>query len=336
MSKVALITGITGQVGSYLTELLLDKGYVVHGIVRRCSTFNTDRIDHLYQDPHDPDVKLFLHFGDMSDSDSLNNILGKVQPDEVYGLAAQSQVRVSFDIPEYTFDVVGTGVFRILEAIRRMSKPVKFYQSSSSEMFGSSPPPQNEKTTFHPRSPYAIAKVAGYHATVFYREAYGLFACNGIMFNNESPRRGETFVTRKITKAVARIALGRQDKLYLGNLDAKRDWGYSGDYVKAIWGMLQHDKPDDYVIATGETHSVRDFVEKAFKAVGLKSQDHVCFDERYLRPAEVDALCGDATKAKEVLGWKPEHDFIDLVRMMVQADYESESKKGTDDVPTAT
>ena len=334
--KVALITGCTGQTGSYLTELLLEKGYIVHGIIRRCSTFNTDRVDHLYQDPHDPAAKLFLHFGDMSDSDSLNNILGQVQPDEVYNLAAQSHVRVSFDIPEYTVDVVANGVFRMLEGIRRLGKPVKFYQASSSEMFGSSAPPQNESTPFHPRSPYAIAKVAGFYATVMYREAYGLFTCNGIMFNHESERRGETFVTRKITKAVAKIALGRQDKLYLGNLDAKRDWGFAGDYVKAMWLMLQQDEPDDFAIATGETHSVREFVEMAFEVVGLKSQDYVCFDKRYLRPAEVDALCGDASKAKRVLGWEPEHNFADLVRMMVEADYALELEGGSNDVsPTA-
>jgi len=330
MNKVALITGITGQTGSYLAELLLEKGYTVHGIIRRCSTFNTDRLDHLYKDPHDPDAKLFFHYGDMSDSDSINNTLGKVQPDEVYNLAAQSHVRVSFDIPEYTVDVVANGVFRLLEAIRRLGKTVKYYQASSSEMFGSSPPPQNENTRFNPRSPYAIAKVAGYQATVLYREAYGLFACNGILFNHESQRRGETFVTRKITKAVAQIAMGRRDKLFLGNLDAKRDWGFAGDYVKAMWMMLQHDTPDDYTIATGKTHSVRDFVEEAFSIVGLDSSKYVHFDPRYLRPAEVDALCGDATKAKEVLGWSPEHDFTDLVRMMVEADYKIESNKSCD------
>lgn len=327
MHKVALITGITGQIGSYLAEFLLSMDYTVHGIIRRCSTFNTDRIDHLYTDPHDDGARLFLHYGDMSDSDSINSILGKVQPDEIFNLAAQSHVRVSFDIPEYTVDVVANGVFRMLEAIRRLDKDVKYYQASSSEIFGESPPPQNEKTAFRPRSPYAISKVAGYYATVLYRDAYDLFACNGIMFNSESPRRGETFVTRKITKAVAKIALGRQEKLFLGNLDAKRDWGFAGDYVKAIWKMLQMDNPDDYAIATGETHSVREFVEAAFAVLDLDSNKYVCFDERYLRPAEVDALCGDATKAKEVLGWAPECNFAELVKMMVISDYEIEIRK---------
>ena len=329
MNKIALITGITGQTGSYLTEFLLNKGYTVHGMVRRCSTLNTERIDHLYKDPHDPEARLFLHFGDMSDSDSIGNTINKVQPDEVYNLAAQSHVRVSFDIPEYTADIVGNGVFRILEAIRRADKPIKYYQASSSEMFGSSPPPQNEDTLFRPMSPYAISKVTGFYATSLYRDAYGIFTCNGILFNHESPRRGETFVTRKITKAVAKISMNRQDKLFLGNLDAKRDWGYAGDYVKAMWMMMQHDKPDDYVIATGETHSVRDFVEAAFSAVGLNSSDYVDFDPRYLRPTEVDALCGDATKAREVLGWKPDHNFADLVKMMVEADCEIERMSPT-------
>lgn len=335
MSKVALITGITGQTGSYLAELLLEKGYIVHGTVRRCSTFNTDRIDHLYQDPHDPKARLFLHFADLSDSDSLNNVLTKVRPDEVYNLAAQSHVRVSFDIPEYTVDVVANGAFRLLEAIRRLRKPVKFYQASSSEMFGSSPPPQNEKTPFRPRSPYAIAKLAAYHATILYREAYGLFACNGILFNHESSRRGETFVTKKITKAVARIATAQQYLLYLGNLDAKRDWGFAGDYVKAIWLMLQHDQPDDYVIATGTTHSVQNFVDAAFAVVGLDPSEHIKFDERYVRPAEVDALCGDAGKAERVLGWRPDHTFSDLVKMMVNDDLERERQRIRDhDLPT--
>jgi len=306
---------------------LLDKGYIVHGMMRRCSTFNTDRIDHLYQDPHDPDAKLFLHFGDMSDSDSINTILKKVQPDEVYNLAAQSHVRVSFDIPEYTMDVVANGVFRLLEGIRRLDKQVKYYQASSSEMFGSAPPPQNEATRFHPRSPYAVAKVAGFQATRLYREAYDVFACNGILFNHESPRRGETFVTRKITKALAKIMLGKQNKLYLGNLDAKRDWGFAGDYVRAIWMMLQHDHPDDYVIATGRTHSVREFVEAAFGSEGLDYHDYVRFDERYLRPAEVDELCGDASKADHQLGWQPEVSFEELVQMMVEYDFKVESEK---------
>lgn len=337
MDKVALITGITGQTGSYLAELLLEKGYIVHGIIRRCSTFNTDRIDHLYQDPHDSEVKLFLHFGDMSDSDSINNVLSKVQPDEVYNLAAQSHVRVSFDIPEYTVDVVANGVFRILEAIRRLNKQVKYYQASSSEMFGASSPPQSEETAFHPRSPYAIAKLAGFHATALYREAYDLFACNGILFNHESPRRGETFVTKKITRAVARIATGQQSTLYLGNLNAKRDWGFAGDYVKAIWLMMQHEKPDDYVIATGETHSVWEFVEAAFAVVDLEPDKYVKFDPRYLRPTEVDILCGNASKAKEVLGWFPEHTFPDLVKMMVEDDYEIERQRMSDhDLPTTT
>jgi GDPmannose 4,6-dehydratase len=318
--KRALITGITGQDGSYLAELLLAKGYEVHGIIRRASTFNTERIDHLYQDPHLSGVRLFLHYGDLSDSVNLVKLLYELKPDEIYHLGAQSHVRVSFDIPEYTADITAVGAIRILEAIRETGLRPRFYQASSSEMFGSSPPPQSESTPFHPRSPYAVSKVFAYWATVNYRESYGLFACNGILFNHESPRRGETFVTRKITRAVAHIKAGLQKKLYLGNLDAKRDWGYAPEYVEAMWRMLQQERPDDYVIATGETHSVREFCEEAFALVGLDWRDYVEFDPRYLRPAEVDALCGDASKAKRILGWEPKVRFKELVRIMVEAD----------------
>jgi len=322
-SKRALITGISGQDGSYLAELLLGKGYEVHGIVRRSSSFNTDRIDHLYHDPHEQGVRLFTHYGDLSDSVALVKLLYELQPDEIYHLGAQSHVRVSFDIPEYTFDITGSGTIRLLEAIREAGVRPRFYQASSSEMFGAAPPPQNEETPFHPRSPYGVAKVASYWATVNYREAYDLFAVNGILFNHESPRRGETFVTRKITRAVARIAAGLQEKLYLGNLEAKRDWGYAPDYVEAMWMMLQADEPDDFVIATGETHSVREAVEIAFGRKGLDPDEHVEIDPNYYRPSEVDHLLGDASKAKEKLGWEPRVRFKELVELMVDADVAS-------------
>ncbi len=319
--KKTLITGITGQDGSYLAELLLDKGYEVHGIIRRASTFNTGRIDHLYKDPHINGVRLFLHYGDIADSTNLIKLLYRIQPDEVYHLAAQSHVRVSFDIPEYTADVTGLSTIRILEAIRETGVKSKFYQASSSEMFGKvQEVPQRETTAFYPRSPYGAAKVYAHWATVNYRESYDLFACSGILFNHESPRRGETFVTRKITRAVARIKAGMQKKLYLGNLDAKRDWGYAKEYVEAMWLMLQQDKPDDYVIATGETHSVEEFLTEAFSQVDLDWHDYVELDPKYLRPAEVDLLIGDASKAKRDLGWEPKVTFKELVRLMVEAD----------------
>ena len=326
--KRALITGITGQDGSYLAELLLSKGYEVHGIIRRASTFNTGRIDHLYHDPHIQDVRLFLHYGDLSDSVNLVKLLYELKPDEIYHLGAQSHVRVSFDIPEYTADITGIGAIRILEAIRETGVRPRFYQASSSEMFGKAAEvPQRETTPFHPRSPYGVAKVFAYWATVNYRESYGLFAANGILFNHESPRRGETFVTRKISRAVAFIKAGLQDKLYLGNLDAKRDWGYAPEYVEATWRILQQDQPDDYVIATGETHTVREFCELAFGHVGLDWQKYVATDPRYLRPAEVDLLLGDASKAKRVLGWEPKTRFRELVRLMVDADVQSLTDK---------
>jgi len=319
--KKALVTGITGQDGSYLAELLLSKGYEVHGIMRRASTFNTSRIDHLYQDPHVNGVRLFLHYGDLADATSLAKLLYKIQPDEIYHLAAQSHVRVSFDIPEYTGDVTGLGTIRILEAIRDTGISTRFYQASSSEMFGKVvETPQRETTPFHPRSPYAAAKVYAYWITVNYRESYDVFACNGILFNHESPRRGGTFVTRKITQAIAEIKAGRQEKLYLGNLDAKRDWGYAKEYVEAMWLMLQQDEPEDFVIATGETHSVREFIEEAFTAVSLDWNDYVEIDRRYYRPAEVDALVGDASKAKAKLGWEAKVRFKELARLMVEAD----------------
>jgi len=318
--KKALVTGISGQDGSYLAELLLDKGYEVHGIVRRSSSFNTDRIDHLYHDPHEKGVRLFTHYGDLSDPVALTKLLYELQPEEIYHLGAQSHVRVSFDIPEYTFDVTGAGTLRLLEAIRESGVTTRFYQASSSEMYGSAEPPQSEGTPFHPRSPYAVAKVAAYWAAVNYREAYGMFASNGILFNHESERRGETFVTRKITRAVARIKHGLQDKLYLGNLDAQRDWGYAPDYVEAMWKMLQVDEPDDFVVATGESHSVREFLERAFRHAGLEWEPHVEIDPRYFRPSEVDALLGDATKARDKLGWAPRVGFEELVRIMVDAD----------------
>lgn len=319
--KKALITGVTGQDGSYLAELLLAKGYEVHGIIRRASTFNTARIDHLYQDPHINGVRLFLHHGDIADSTNLIKLLYQLQPDEIYHLGAQSHVRVSFDIPEYTGDVTGLGTIRILEAIRETGSKAKFYQAGSSEMYGKAQEvPQRETTPFYPRSPYGVAKLYSHWVTVNYRESYGIFACNGILFNHESPRRGETFVTRKITRAVARIQAGLQDKLYLGDLNPKRDWGYAKEYVEAMWLMLQQDEPDDYVIATGETHSVREFLEEAFSCVGLDWRDYVEIDPWYYRPAEVDLLVGDASKAKKKLRWEPKTTFKDLVRLMIDAD----------------
>jgi len=325
--KRALITGITGQDGSYLAELLLSKDYEVHGIIRRASTFNTERIDHLYQDPHVNGVKLFLHYGDIGDSTNLIKLLYRLQPDEIYNLAAQSHVRVSFDIPEYTGDVTGLGTIRILEAIRETGLKAKFYQASSSEMYGKvQEVPQRETTPFYPRSPYGAAKVYSYWLTVNYRESYGMFACNGILFNHESPRRGETFVTRKVTRAAARIKTGLENKLYLGNLDAKRDWGYAKEYVEAMWLMLQQEEPDDYVVATGETHSVRELLEEAFSYAGLDWRTHLEIDRRYYRPAEVDLLIGDATKAQRKLGWEAKTKFRDLVRLMVDADMETAEK----------
>lgn len=324
-TKRALITGITGQDGSYLTELLLEKGYEVHGIIRRTSTFNTDRIDHVYEDPHDEGAQLFLHYGDLNDGTMLRRILEQVQPTEVFNLGAQSHVRVSFDSPEYTVDTVAMGALRLLEAIRdyqqRTGNQVRFYQAGSSEMYGKVQDiPQKESTPFYPRSPYACAKVYAHWQTLNYRESYDLFACNGILFNHESPRRGETFVTRKITRALARIVAGKQKKLYLGNLDSKRDWGYAKDYVRAMWLMLQQDTPDDYVVATGETHSIREFLDIAFEYVNLNWNDYVEFDPRYLRPAEVDILIGDPAKAREKLGWEPSVTFEGLVHLMVEAD----------------
>jgi GDPmannose 4,6-dehydratase len=318
--KKALITGITGQDGSYLAELLLAKGYEVHGLIRRSSTFNTGRIDHLYVDPHDPDARLFLHYGDLSDGARLVTLLSSIEPDEVYNLAAQSHVRVSFDEPEHTGDTTGIGSIRLLEAVRISKVPCRFYQASSSEMFGASPPPQNEDTLFYPRSPYGAAKVYSYWITRNYREAYDMFAVNGILFNHESPRRGETFVTRKITRAAARIKAGVDKEIYLGNLDAVRDWGYAPEYVEGMWRMLQADEPRDYVLATGDAYTVRDFLEAAFDHVGLDWQDHVRFDERYLRPTEVDSLIGDASRADELLGWRPSVRTPELARIMVDAD----------------
>lgn len=318
--KKAFVTGITGQDGSYLAEFLLGKGYEVHGLIRRSSSFNTERLDPIYRDPHEPEVRFLMHYGDLSDSGSLVNLIRDLEPDEIYHLGAQSHVKVSFEIPEYTSDATGMGTVRILEAIRASGVETRFYQASSSEMFGSAPPPQSETTRFHPRSPYGVAKVFSYWMTVNYREAHDLFACNGILFNHESPRRGETFVTRKITRAVARIQAGMQDKLYLGNMDAKRDWGYAPEYVEAMWLMLQQDRPDDYVVATGEAHTVREFVEVAFERAGLDPDKHVEVDPRYFRPSEVDYLLGDLTKAKEELGWKPKVGFADLARLMVDAD----------------
>ena len=331
--RKALITGITGQDGSYLAELLLEKGYEVHGVIRRASTFNTERIDPLYRDPHDPDARLFLHYGDLADGTSLRRILDQVEPDEIYNLGAQSHVLVSFQQPEYTADVVATGTLRLLECIRDYvrftRRRVRVYQAGSSEMYGAAPPPQNEDTPFRPRSPYAVAKVAAHGFAVNYREAYGLFLCNGILFNHESPRRGETFVTRKITRAAGRIKLGLQEKLFLGNLDARRDWGFAGDFVHAMWLMLQQPEPDDYVIATGESHSVRDILDEAFGRLDLDWRMHVELDARYRRPTEVSHLCGDARKARQRLGWSPRVDFRGLIRMMVEHDLELAQQERT-------
>jgi GDPmannose 4,6-dehydratase len=327
--KKAFVTGITGQDGSYLAQLLLDKGYEVHGLIRRSSTFNTDRIDHLYRDSHEPDAKLFLHYGDLSVSGQLMDLLAAINPDEIYHLGAQSHVRVSFDMPEYTGDITGLGTLRILESIRKTGIKTKFYQASSSEMFGAAPPPQSENTPFQPRSPYAAAKVYAYYVVQNYRDAYGMFATNGILFNHESPRRGETFVTRKITRAATQIKLGIRDKLYLGNLDAKRDWGFAGDFVDAMWLMLQQEKPDDYVIATGETHSVREFAERVFAKLDLDYARHVVIDPRYFRPTEVDVLLGDASKARKALNWQPKVTFDQLIDMMVVADLELAKKEKT-------
>jgi GDPmannose 4,6-dehydratase len=318
--KRALITGVTGQDGSYLAEFLLAKGYEVHGLIRRSSSFNTERLDPIYRDPHERGVRFLMHYADLSDSGSLVNLIRELQPEEIYHLGAQSHVQVSFQIPEYTSDATGMGTVRILEAIRSSGVDTRFYQASSSEMFGSTAPPQSESTPFHPRSPYGVAKVFSYWMVVNYREAHGLHASNGILFNHESPRRGETFVTRKITRAVARIKAGMQDKLYLGNLDAKRDWGFAPEYVEAMWTMLQRDEPDDFVIATGEAHTVREFCQLAFGRVDLDWEKHVEVDPRYYRPSEVDYLLGDATKAREKLGWEPKTTFEELVELMVDAD----------------
>ena len=319
--RVALISGITGQDGSYLAELLLDKGYEVHGLIRRSSSFSTGRIDHLYRDPHEPDVRLFLHYSDLTDSSSLVTWLNRIRPDEVYNLGAQSHVGVSFEMPEFTADTAGMGTLRLLEAIRHADWPVRFYQAGSSEMFGKVvESPQSERTPFYPRSPYAVSKVFAHWMTVQYREAHGLFAANGILFNHESPRRGETFVTRKVTRAVAAILAGRQEKVFLGNLDARRDWGYAPEYVEAMWLMLQQPEPGDFVIATGEMHSVREFVGEAFELAGLDWERHVEIDSRYFRPTEVDELCGDASKARSELGWQPRTTFHELTRLMLEAD----------------
>jgi GDPmannose 4,6-dehydratase len=318
--KRALITGITGQDGSYLAELLISKGYEVHGLIRRASTFNTVRIDHLYSDPHDPGARLFLHYGDLANSEQLINVIYNIQPDEVYHLGAQSHVKVSFEMPEYTGDTTGLGTTRILEAIRRSGIKARYYQASSSEMFGSAPPPQSERTPFRSRSPYAAAKIYAYWMAVNYREGYDMFSCNGILFNHESPRRGETFVTRKITRAVARILAGQQQKLYLGNMDSKRDWGYAPEYVQAMWMILQQDEPGDFVIGTGESYSVKEFVEESFAYAGLDWKEYVEVDPKYFRPTEVDFLKADASKAREKLGWEPKVTFKELVALMVDAD----------------
>ena len=327
--KRALITGITGQDGSYLAELLLSKGYEVHGMIRRSSTFNTERIDHLYTDFHDPRARMYLHYGDLSVSAHLVSLLYEVNPDEIYHLGAQSHVRVSFDLPEYTGDVTGIGTIRILEAIRKSGVKARFYQASSSEMFGAAPPPQSETTSFNPQSPYAAAKVYAYYVVRNYRAAYSIFAANGILFNHESPRRGETFVTRKVTRAAARIKMGLQDALYLGNLDAMRDWGYAGDYVEAMWLMLQQETPDDFVIATGETHAVKEFVQEVFSRLDLDFDKYVKIDPRYFRPTEVDVLLGDSSKAQHVLGWKPKTKFSELIDMMIASDMEQAKKEKT-------
>ncbi len=321
MTRKALITGITGQDGSYLAELLLAKGYEVHGLIRRSSSFSTGRIDHLYQDPHEPGVRFFLHYSDLTDSSSLVTWLNRIKPDEVYNLGAQSHVAVSFEMPEFTADTAGMGTLRLLEAVRHADWPVRFYQAGSSEMFGKvAETPQSERTPFYPRSPYAVSKLFAHWMTVQYREAYGLYAANGILFNHESPRRGETFVTRKVTRGVASILAGRTDKLFLGNLDAKRDWGYAPEYVEAMWLMLQQPAPDDFVIATGETHTVREFVATAFELAGMDWEKHVEIDKRYFRPTEVDELCGDASKAAATLGWRPRTTFNELVRLMLDGD----------------
>jgi GDPmannose 4,6-dehydratase len=321
--RKALITGITGQDGSYLAELLLARGYEVHGLIRRASTFNTARINHIYQDPHEADARLFLHYGDLANLEQLTNLIYNLRPEEVYHLGAQSHVKISFEMPEYTGDVTGLGTTRLLEAIHRSGQKTRFYQASSSEMFGDAPPPQGEQTPFRPRSPYAAAKVYAHWMAVMYRQGFNLFACNGILFNHESPRRGETFVTRKITRAVAAIVAGRQQHLYLGNLDARRDWGYAPEYVELMWRMLQEDRPDDYVVGTGEAHSVREFVEEAFAYVNLDWRDHVKMDARYLRPLEVDWLLADASRTRERLGWTPQVTFPELVRIMVDADLQA-------------
>ena len=323
MIKRALITGITGQDGSYLAEVLLSKGYEVHGIIRRASTFNTSRIDHLYVDPHEPGVKLFLHYGDLSDGTRLTNLIYNIKPSEIYHLGAQSQVRVSFDIPEYTADIVALGTTRLLETLRRSGIKARFYQASSSEMFGIAPPPQSEDTPFRPRSPYAVAKAYAYWMTVNYRDGYNLFICNGILFNHESPRRGETFVTRKITRSIAHILAKKQQYLYLGNLEAKRDWGYAPEYVETMWLMLQQDKPDDYVIGTGECHSVKEFLEEAFAYQGLDWEQYVRIDTRYFRPTEAELLLANPTKARDKLDWEPKVTFNELIRIMVDADVEA-------------
>jgi len=327
--KKTLITGITGQDGSYLAELLLSKGYEVHGLIRRASTFNTGRIDHLYQDPHKPKTRLFLHYGDLADGSQLTNLIYNIRPEEIYHLGAMSHVMVSFEMPEYTGDVTGLGTIRLLEGIRRSGVNARFYQASSSEMFGTSPPPQSEETPFAPRSPYAAAKLYSYWLVKNYREAYNLFASNGILFNHESPLRGETFVSRKITRAAARIKLGVQDKLYLGNLEAKRDWGYAPEYVEAMWRMLQQDNSDDFVIATGKSHSVRDFLDESFGVLDLDWKQYVEIDKRYFRPTEVDILVGNAKKAKQRLGWEPKVNFKELVKIMVESDLKSEQLKLT-------
>ncbi|MTB72655.1 GDP-mannose 4,6-dehydratase [Arsenicicoccus sp. MKL-02] len=336
MTKRALITGITGQDGSYLAELLLSKGYEVHGLIRRASTFNTHRIDHLYVDPHDEGAKLFLHYGDLSDGARLVTLVGEINPDEVYNLAAQSHVRVSFDEPEHTADTTGVGSIRLLEAIRVAGVRPRFYQASTSELFGATPPPQGEDTPFYPRSPYGVAKLYSYWITKNYREAYDMFAVNGILFNHESPRRGETFVTRKITRAVAAIKAGQQKHLYMGNIDSVRDWGYAPEYVEGMWRMLQVDEPEDFVLATGQDHTVKDFLAMAFEHAGLDWGEHVRFDERYLRPTEVDALIGDASKAKEKLGWEAKVHTPELARIMVDADIKALECAGTPWIDTPT
>lgn len=333
-AKRAIVTGITGQDGSYLAELLLRKGYEVHGLIRRSSTFNTDRIDHIYQDPHVPHPNLFLHYSDLADGSRLVTLLNEIQPDEVYNLAAQSHVRVSFDEPEYTGDITGLGTIRLLEAIRAIGLETRFYQASSSEMFGATPPPQNESTPFYPRSPYGVAKVYSYWITKNYREAYGVFASNGILFNHESPRRGDTFVTRKITRAVARIKAGVQNELFMGNLDSVRDWGYAPEYVEAMWRMLQADEPDDFVVATNTAYTVRDFLRISFEHAGMDWEKYVKFDERYLRPTEVDSLIGDSTKAREALSWEPSILTPRLAEIMVDADIKALELGGTRYVDT--